>query len=382
MQQLLKVGIFGIGNMGNVTAAVALPNKIPVLGFNSSEADIDAVKSTAAFEILHPDVEATGAGKDRTRAKDIMKGCLRSIMEQEPFLDFVTELDVVFVVSSTGGGTGSGISPMMAEILRFKYPNKIIIPVGVLPTRGESVGAQRNSIEYLTEIERLNIPYMLFDNDNSGKESTKDIYDQVNNDVVEAVRIIRGDYSNLSKYGMIDTEDMKKLISLPGMIHIHALHGIYAEKMDSDQTIEDLMINSLKENTMVTMDRDKIVKRRGYIANLSEDIQPYFRKEFPKFTEQFGEPVEVFDHYSVNLDDEKMNSVILINSGLSMPENRLKVIQHRIEEVEEALSKKKESSILNSLADKVERYDGTTNRAKGNESALAGLDLDSILDKY
>jgi hypothetical protein len=382
MSVLLNTGILGIGNQGNMVAALANSRQvpIPVLGLNTSERDIDAVKSTTSIDCLYIG-DGKGAGKDRTLSKEALKSYIESFMGDETFQKFIEPLDVVFIVSSTGGGTGSGASPMMADILRNFFKDKIFILVGTLPTIGESVGAQRNTIEYLVETERLEIPYMLFDNGNSTKNSTNDVYDQINGDIVDAVCVIRGDYNLLSKYGMIDTQDMKKLITLPGLIHINLLKGIYQEKIPSDGSIEDLIVASLKKNTMITPDRDKIVKRRGYIANLSEDIQPYFNKDFPKITEIYGEAAEVFDHYSVNDDDEKANYVVLINSGLSLPENRLKSIQHRIEEVEEALKKKKESSILATLSEKVGIYDGTTARANEGKE-VKKFDLGDILSKY
>jgi hypothetical protein len=66
---------------------------------------------------------------------------------------------------------------------------------------------------------------------------------------------------------------------------------------------------------------------------------------------------------------------------LSLPENRLKSIQHRIDQVEEALKKKKESSILTSLSEKVGIYDNTTARSKQGQEAKK-FDLGDILSKY
>ena len=378
---LLKTGILGIGNMGNMVCALANAKQIPVIGLNTSERDIDAVKSTSAIECIYLGT-GSGAGKDRTVSKKIVKECIGQIMQDEKLTTFCDDCDVIFIVSSTGGGTGSGTAPMLADVLRNVYKDKIIILIGTLPTIGESVGAQRNSIEYLVETDRLGIPYMIFDNGNSSKKSTDDCYEKINNDVVQAVCVIRGDYNLLSKYGMIDSQDMKKLISLPGLIHIHVMKDIYQEKIPTDGSIEDLLIQDLKKNTMITPDRDKIVKRRGYIVNLTDDVKGYFNKDFPKVTELFGEPVEVFDHYSVNEDDDKGNFVVLINSGLSMPENRLKTIQHRVDEVEEALKKKKESSILSSLSEKVGIYSGTTSDMEAKRNEKGEFDIDSILDRY
>ena len=377
---LLRTGALGVGNMGNMVAALANNSQMPVLGMNTSERDIDAVKSSTQIECLYIGT-GDGAGKDRTKSKDALKASIKNFMGDDKFKSFMDACDVVFIVSSTGGGTGSGTCPMLADILKNFYKDKHFIVVGALPTIGESIGAQRNTVEYITEVVRLGLPYMLFDNGNSGTKATNDTFDKINEDVVEAMRVIRGDYNQLSKYGMIDRGDMEKLIELPGMIHINVLKGIYQEKIPSDGSIEDLIIDSMKQNTMVTLDRDKIVKRRGYIVNISEDIRSYFDTNLPKLTELYGEALEVFDHYRVNEDeDERANYVVTIQSGLSLPENRLKMIQHRIQESEEALRKQKESTLLDSLAERVTEYDSTTSRNKKPDDGE--FDLDSLLNKY
>lgn len=377
---LLKVGVIGIGNMGNMVAAEANEKDIPVIGLNTSERDLDAVKSKTAIQTFYLG-KGEGAGKDRTKSKEAVKSHIRELMGDEAFKKFMEETEVIFIVSSTGGGTGSGTAPMIADVLHQLYQNKLFIIVGALPTIGESVGAQRNTIEYISEVQKLGIPYMLFDNDNASESATNKIFNKINKDVVEAISVIRGDYNLLSQYGMIDAADMTKIITLPGMIHINVLKGIYQEKIPTDGSIEDLVISSMKHNSMVTLDRDKIVKRRAYIVNLSEDIQSYFDPNLPKLTELYGEPVEVFDHYSVNVDeDERANYVVIIQSGLSLPENRLKKIQHRIQAVEEALKKQKESSILDSMVEVVSEYSDTTE----NKVAVKNdkVNLDDILGKY
>lgn len=375
---LLSTGIIGIGNMGNMVAALAAANKqMPVIGLNTSEQDLDAVKSSTAIDCLF--MGGNGAGKDRTKSKDYMKQFIKSLLGDDKFKKFIDQVDVIFIVSSTGGGTGSGTSPMLADILRNLYKDKIVILIGTLPTIGESIGAQRNTIEYLTEVVRLNIPYILFDNQNASG-TTNEVFDKVNKDVVDTVSVIRGDYNRISPYGMIDTADMKKLVTLPGLIHVNILNGIYLEKIPTDGTIEDLVLDSIKSNTMVTVDRDKIVKRRGYIVNLSEDVQPYFNKDLPEITKQYGEPLEVFDHFAINNDDESQNFVIIIQSGLSLPENRLKAIQHRIQAAEEALKKQKQSSILDELAKSVDVYNVTTDSKDDHQKD--DFDLNSIMSKY
>lgn len=46
--------------------------------------------------------------------------------------------DVVVVVGSTAGGTGSGIGPLLSNRIQATYPSKICIFFGVLPKHSES----------------------------------------------------------------------------------------------------------------------------------------------------------------------------------------------------------------------------------------------------
>lgn len=381
---LLRTGVIGVGNMGNMVAGLANTKQMPVLGLNTSEQDLDAVKSSSAIDCMF--IGGSGAGKDRSRSKEYMKKYITEMIGDDKMKNFIDKVDVVFVVSSTGGGTGSGACPMLADILNnyFKQlakknqeePKRVVL-VGALPTIDESIGAQANTIEYISEVTKTGIPYMLYDNANSGKQSTSDTFDKINNDVVHDICVIRGDYNRLSKYGMIDTRDMTNIISEPGLLHINSLEGIYEEKIPTDGTIEDLVIESMKHNTMVTLDRDKIVKNRGYIVNLSSNLQSYFNEALPKITEKYGEPMKVYDHYAINADeDERANYVIIMQSGMSLPENRLKSIQHRIDAAEESILKQKDSSILDSLTEKIAKYN-----PKQDEDA-SDFDLNDIMGKY
>jgi predicted nucleic acid-binding Zn-ribbon protein len=68
-----------------------------------------------------------------------------------------------------------------------------------------------------------------------------------------------------------------------------------------------------------------------------------------------------------------------MQSGLSLPDNRLKAIKHRIDAAEEALKKQKESSILDSLSEKVSEFSDTS---KNLSKSTSDFNLDDILGKY
>lgn len=376
---MLKVGIIGIGNAGNQVAALALEKKqIPALAINASEKDLDTL-SVKMNQIVFGD--SAGSGKDRSIAKGFVKNNIKDLFREADFKSFMEEVDIVFVVNSTGGGTGSGMGPILTDILRGYYAkdeNKVFINIGILPTLGESVGAQRNTIEYLKEMSELGGSFMLFDNETRSNLATNKQMDIINMEIVNMISIIRGDMSHSSPYGMIDDKDMRKIISMPGMIFMDVLTSIFEDTVTED--IDKMMLNHIaQESCMTKVDNDKIVKRLGFIAYLTSELHEHFNENLPAIREQFGEPIEDFKHFAENTESDKLNSVALIMSGLSIPDNRIRSMINRIEKVEEELRKTKKSNTLSNALNKISEYEGTKD---SNKAEAEDFDMDSILNKY
>ena len=376
---MLKVGIIGIGNAGNQVAALALEKKqIPALAINASEKDLDTL-SVKMNQIVFGD--SAGSGKDRSIAKGFVKNNIKDLFREADFKSFMEEVDIVFVVNSTGGGTGSGMGPILTDILRGYYAkdeNKVFINIGILPTLGESVGAQRNTIEYLKEMSELGGSFMLFDNETRSNLATNKQMDIINMEIINMISIIRGDMSHSSPYGMIDDKDMRKIISMPGMIFMDVLTSIFEDTVTED--IDKMMLNHIaQESCMTKVDNDKIVKRLGFIAYLTSELHEHFNENLPAIREQFGEPIEDFKHFAENTESDKLNSVALIMSGLSIPDNRIRSMINRIEKVEEELRKTKKSNTLSNALNKISEYEGTKD---SNKAEAEDFDMDSILNKY
>ena len=383
---MIKISIIGIGNAGSQIAMLAKKSKeFPAIAINSSERDIDSVKGYIE-SIIFGDHE--GAGKDRSIAKRFVAENAAQMLGEEPLIDMINQTDYIFIVSSAAGGTGSGSAPIITDILNQYYNSKlkknekgkVFINIGILPSLGESVGAQRNTAEYLAEMSALGGSFMLFDNDRV-KGTPNKVFDTINRSVVDTLCLIRGDYSINSAFGMIDEKDMWKLVSQPGLIFVDILKEIYEEKIPENGSVEDMIIEHInKHSCMVKIDRDRIVKRLGYIGTLSEDVHSYFDENLPKIRATYGEPIEDFRHFTVNEDDTESNMIAIVMSGMSIPENRLKTIKHRIDDAEAALSKQKSGSLLSGIIDSVQKYDSTSEKKALRQHS--DFNLESIVGKY
>lgn len=349
---MLNVGVIGLGNTGNQIAALAAEEfKIPAMAINSSEKDLETIANKIP-KILISDTEGSskGAGKNRALAKTYLKDSILSIISKEDVQKFISELNVLFLVSSTGGGTGSGTALLMANILSSMFVDTHVIIVGILPVMSEALSAHVNSLEYLNELysNLENQTYMLYDNDSLYNIPSYKMMDTINREVVKDINVLRCTFNYTTKYDSIDEQDMKRLISFPGRIMVTRLEDLKERDLDKS-SIEDLLISKIKNTNHVELQRDRKVTATGIIVNLSEQVFSDFDNHIPAVREFIGDPDHDFNHLAIN-DDRKMpNNVFLIMSGMSQVNDRIQKISDRIEEIEQKQKIREEESQLDTL---------------------------------
>lgn len=338
---MLSVGIIGIGNAGSQVAELATKNQIDAVVINSSENDLSTISNNI---IKFPLGDLRGAGKNRTEAKKFLKDAIKKILNEENFIEFMDDKDVIFVISSTGGGTGSGISPILTQILKKSFPESYIIMIGILPTIDEAYSTQINTIDYLQELyKKVEDPtYMLYDNDKFKSLPSHLMMTEVNRRIVDDIIILRGTYNYTTKYSSIDEKDMSMILSTTGRIVVASYLNIKEKNIDSvsiDKQIEYL----LKDGAHAELQLDRVIKRSGVIANISESMAKSFDDHLTELQEFIGAPVEEFSHVSINEEKNMPNNIFFIGAGLSPINDRIEKINERITEIESLQDNKDES---------------------------------------
>lgn len=349
---MLTVGVIGLGNTGNQIAALAAEElKVPAMAINSSEKDLETIANKIP-KILISDTEGSskGAGKNRSLAKTYLKDSILSIISKEDVQSFISDLNVLFLVSSTGGGTGSGTALLMANIISSMFVDTHVIVVGILPVMSEALSAHVNSLEYLNELygNLENQTYMLYDNDSLYNIPSYKMMDTINREVVRDIDVLRCTYNYTTKYDSIDEQDMKRLISFPGRIMVTRLEDLKERDLDKS-SIEDLLISKIKNTNHVELQRDRKVTATGIIVNLSEQVFNDFDNHIPAVREFIGDPDHDFNHLAINEDRKMPNNVFLIMSGMSQVNDRIQKISDRIEEIEEKQKIREEENQLDTL---------------------------------
>jgi len=373
---MVKICTLGFGNCGNQIADLAMSSyQIPGIAINSSQKDLCNIKNIPKIVIG----DEKGAGKNRDEAKAFIKLHVNALLQQQKLLDLIFDSDIVFIISSIGGGTGSGMVPLMCDILSRKFSDKKFILIEVYPPLGESLAAQQNSLEYLKEV-RANLPnvsYLAYDNNKFSNLPTPEMMQTINNEIVEMMLVFRGDYFYPTPFNSIDEKDLMGLVNASGRMAVYILDNIKEKDFDN-KTIEDAMIDIIKNiSGNVELDRDKIVKKIGVIINLNSKLNKLIDPNYSKIQELIGTPVELFEHVYIAGDDEP-NRMILILSGLSVPDDRLTKMVQRIEAGLEEYANVKESSVLDSTETNDKIKELRTQMMKQSSE----FDLDDLFSKY
>ena len=382
---MLNVGIIGLGNTGNQIASLAFEKlHIPVIAVNSSSKDLETIPNSIPKKLISDaNGQSQGAGKNRQLAKKYLKDSIMGFLSAEDIQSFICDLDILFIISSTGGGTGSGTSLVMTSIISSMFPDVHVISVGILPVMSEALSAHVNTLEYLNELYGTleNQTYMLYDNDKYSDLPSHKMMEFVNNEVVKDIDVMRCTYNYTTKYDSIDEQDMTRLTSFSGRILVARLEDIKERDLDTT-SIEELLLKKIKNCSHVEIQRDQKIAATGLIVNLSDAVSSEFNNHLPKVRDFIGDPDHDFNHIAINEDRKLPNNVFLIMSGLSVVNDKISKISDRIEEIEEKQKIREEENALNSmgvsnLSEKISSKDRTK-----THKDVQSLDLKNIFDKF
>lgn len=329
---MLKVGVIGVGNAGNQVASLSKELLgMQAVAINCSEKDLETLPDTIDKLLIG---DAKGAGKVRKDAKLFLKDKIMNLLNSDIILSMM-ENDVIFVVSSTGGGTGSGIAPVFADILRKTFPDTQVILIGILPTLREVLSTQANTLEYLEELYSSDVQptYMLYDNEKYAKQPTHTMMTSINESIVRDLEVLSGKFQTTTKFTSIDEKDMSKITGTPGRMVVFGVRDLKESLLD-DKTVDELLVDAAKTTTHVGFQRDLKVHRIGVITNCNERIMQTIDNDMPAVKAYIGTPIEEFEHVVVNEDSRAANNVFVVASGLSKINERIRRIKDRVEEIQ------------------------------------------------
>ena len=329
---MFNIGFLGIGQGGSNICEVADAFNYTTAIINTSLEDLNAVTHIQRNnKYLLGD--KGGCGKNRTVAVNEVKNHYKAILSfaNEVFKDNATEeIKIVYVIFTGGGGTGSGTGPIIVDLLNKSIKGILFCPIIICPSLSESIGASINTIQAISEVSKLNVPFTVFDNNVAftkyANMSRREIYDEINMQIILEFNSIFKTDRKASKAGNMDDRDIYELLTVPGYFFIHKT-DFSKDSKKSEALFANMTKTILKswedDNLYVALPYDYAIQYAGFIYNM-----PNLKLADTKYDEikkVVGVPIDIFEGV---YDSSDMNDsyVVSILSGLSAPTDKIKQI--------------------------------------------------------
>lgn len=333
---MLNLKIIGAGAAGN-KAAIALAEKgfnlNDITLFNSTGKDIPEKFKDSAIIFGNTSDTLGGCGKERETGKKLFLDDLKTgAVTIDGLLD--PDTNAVVIVSSTEGGTGSAITPILAKYIREVLGAPVI--VCLFFGFNSDVRGMQNSIEISQELaENYGVicisNYKFLDAANGNTLKAEQL---ANDEFVRIIGILTGKDIHPGSQNIDDT-DLFKLIATPGYMKVeHANISKIKNVSQYKDTISDAIDSS------VLIDCEKGAKRIGVIYSVSEDMTGNIDFTTSTLQSEYGIPYELYTHVQ---DCDSQSTVDWIVAGLNLPLKEIQEIYENYLKTSTSVNKSRDS---------------------------------------
>jgi cell division GTPase FtsZ len=219
------------------------PASVKTIAINTAINDLKGLEDTRAEDRLHVPY-LHGVGANRTLGKQVFEANKEMIMSE---IDRRGSFDLIFIVTSAAGGSGSSFAPLLVRELQNAYTAPVICIV-VLPLRTEGSIFLQNAAFCLKDlIEVKSSGVLLVDNQYLMKYSgdIKSAYDTINTTTARRLLFLI-EALNSEMLMVTDLGDLKTVMN--GGIGIGTM-GFYEASKDS--TIKSAILGSFKPSGLL-----------------------------------------------------------------------------------------------------------------------------------
>lgn len=316
------LGIIGVGQGGSMIADKFSSNGFPAIAINYSERDLESCSNIQNKIRLFG---SEGVGKERELATQLMNDNWETVLSNVKKNFSHPSIQVIFIIFSTGGGTGSGVSPMLIDLLQNDMEDKVFVACPILPSHNESVVAHINTLECLKQLSQLDVCILPIDNSNIDASSKHDLYKKANDSFYKLINSILEQTEQNSPYGNLDQRDLIALLSNRGFTHI--AHVDISKLKEGLNLSKESVCNSIKlswRNSIITKPSLTKIIRFGFIFNGQENLMSSISID-DLLSEFDNQPLDIFEGFYT----KEKGDVYTILTGLEFDMERLNFIESK-----------------------------------------------------
>jgi cell division GTPase FtsZ len=342
-----KVGFICIGQAGGNIGQLFEQRGYNCLFLNTSTEDLKTLNTKYRFHIP----EGEGCNHSREKAIELIKKHYHKVIDE--VLDKLFHQDLIYLIFSTGGGTGSGMSPILLEMLNSSFPQKYFGCITILPSLDETIKAHINSYQCYQEISNIERLATVFTLDNNKLDKFI-----INKTIVDYFDNFINITNHVNIKGNIDKAEIWEQLVTRGNAILSVI-----DKTNNNLTAS--IIKSWENNIFADVEQDKNLVYMG--LSLTDEIN---QEELNRY---IGIPYDVFKNYN----DQKTITMV---SGLSFPITRLSKTIDIISNSKDKIKK----NIVNSRTNKIPNYVDFLEEIeiKNTSDKCILNNLDDILAKY
>lgn len=328
--------------------------------------------SSRGMTKLDPDMmispkEEDGSGKVRSYSKEVFcngNGYAQELLTGVASLaEKIENLEYILVTTTADGGTGGGVSPMVAKFLNDNIDIPVII-LGVYPALTEDATAQFNALQWQSEVEKTGCPYIILDNNDPSTPAKLLVHKKINDAAAQAVKILSGAMFGPTNISAIDNRDMYMLLKhIGGRICVYGKAG----RPSVGQSLDDYIQGMIDQGSMPEpIGVDGI----GLFLKGPEDFVKNADTTLSQLSVKYGDAAVRYFHLEVA--DEPYVAIVM--TGVEEPGDRLWLMKQRYDEIM-ASAKKSTSAIGDIMSDMGNPLGKVTKKVAPTDIDMSALNI-------
>lgn len=306
-----RYGVVGLGSMGGNESAIFFGKNYLVMAVNTAQSDLDSLDlpEDCKYHILN----GYGSSKDRKRVKQLLaeNDCENFDLLINEIKERFRECKVIFLIASSGGGSGSGMLPAVAQRL-ISETDKIICVVTCTPDDNASLKEFMNCYEFFRELESIDgrgATFVIDNNKNRNKFT-------LNEQFACYLDAFLNCETN-STLGVVDRAEIESVLAQKGMCIIN--------KYNSETATTQTVIEKIRENIYAPIEAD------GVVANIAL-VHSNNKVRLKEIVENIGQPLATYEGH-------ELDATVLAISGLSFPYTKLEEIKQKIDDNKDVIKR-------------------------------------------
>lgn len=319
-------GFVGLGQMGGNVIKSIYAKGYPVMAANTAQSDLDGldIPEDCKYHILG----GYGSSKERKKAKQLLaeNNCENFDLLINEIKERFKECRVIFLIGSSGGGSGSAIVPATKMRLQTET-DKIVCVVTCTPDDNASMKEYMNCYEFFQELESIEGSGATFIIDNN-KNKEKLVLNEQFACYLDAFL----NCETSSTRGVVDQAEIENVLSQRGICIVNK-HG-------SDKATTQTVIERIRDNIYVSLENDGVVANIA-LVNSNNNVR------LNEVIENVGKPLATFEGW-------ESDATVLAISGCSLPYKRLEEIKQKIEDDKEIIKRNLTATSERRLTDSID----------------------------